>query len=130
MCSGLRSFLGNFQRHLRPAAISEDAGKRTVVIADKFVVRVREEGLRLLWIDGKCDQLLWIANRQIAQQHRVNQRENRSIGSDPEREQENRDQGESGILIEDSNRMSRVLDKAFERPQRISLGENRDYNLR
>lgn len=46
----------------------------------------------------------------------VQLRDRRGLDSRKRPERKNRDKRESGILVKDSNRMPRFLDKVFERP--------------
>ena len=62
---------------------------------------------------AECDQLLRVANRQIAKQDLVDQGKDGGIAADAERQREQRDRGEAGTLGKRAHTDAKVLQNSF-----------------
>ena len=97
--------------------VSADGGKRLVEVAEFKIFRRRHPELiepKRRELGGEVHQLLRLRIAQRAQDHAVDDRENRGICADSQRERENRDCGERRRAQQASDSETEILAKVIE----------------
>src|SRR6185437_3506506 len=85
---------------------------------NQVAVAIGESLLEALRVGvGEKDQLLRILDRQIFQQHSIDDRENRRVGADAKRQREHCNRGEHGRFAQDAQAVADVLSGNFEEVQ-------------